>query len=178
MNYIDLILLLLLAGSVFGGLKNGFIAELASLLALILGVWGAIKFAGFSHRVLVEQWNLDLPYAGIVSFVITLLIIAAAVHLLARIIQKMAEAANLSIANRVLGAFLSLFKSLFFLGVLLLVIDQYAEKISFLPVDKIESSKLSKPMRNLALSSFPFLQGVYDGIKGSEKNEKDEENES
>lgn len=172
MNYIDLILLLILAGSVFGGLKNGFIAELASLLALILGVWGAIKFAAYTQTVMLDQWNLDLPYAGIISFVITLLIITAAVHLLAKIIQKMAEAANLSIANRILGAFLSLFKTMFFLGVLLLVIDQYAEKISFLPTAKIESSKVAKPLRNLTLNSFPFLQNLYEDLKGSEKNKR------
>jgi len=172
MNYIDLILLLLLAVSVFSGFKNGFIAELASLLALIFGVWGAIKFAGFSQKVLVDQLNLDLPYAGVVSFVITLLIIAAAVHLLSKLIQKLADAANLSIANRILGAFLSLFKSMFFLGVLLLVIDQYAEKVSFLPIGKIEASKVSKPLRNLTLNSFPFLQDMYEDLRGSEKKQE------
>ena len=44
MNYIDIILGILLLLSAIGGFKKGLIVELASLAALILGIWGAIEF--------------------------------------------------------------------------------------------------------------------------------------
>jgi membrane protein required for colicin V production len=173
MNYIDLIILLILVGSIVGGIKNGFIAELASLIALIIGVWGAIKFAGSVQSLLVYKWNWNIPYIGVVSFVVTLLIIAVSIHLLAHLIQKMADMANLKIANRVLGAFLSFFKTAFFLGVVIILADKLAEKATFIPTQKIKESKFSKPLHTFSLSAFPFLQGIYSDLKSDKKEEQD-----
>ena len=171
MNYIDLIILLILAASVIDGFKNGFIAELASLVAMIFGVWGAIKFAGATQSLLVYKWNWNVPHIGIISFAITFLIIIVVVHLLATLLKKLAEAANLKIANRILGAFLSLFKAAFFLGIIVILTDSLSEKLSFLPDQKIKESKFSKPLHTLSLSAFPFLQGLYDDLKPNKNDE-------
>ncbi len=45
MNYIDIILGLLLLVAAVRGFMKGFIYEVASLAALILGVWGGIHFS-------------------------------------------------------------------------------------------------------------------------------------
>lgn len=161
MNYIDLIILLILAGSTFRGFKNGFISELASLVGLILGVWGAIKFAGFTRELMVDRWGWNFEHIGIVAFIATLIAIVIGISLLAKVIQKMVEAANLSIANRVLGAFLSLFKTAFFLGVLLLVFEQINERFSLIPGKDIQTSRIAKPLHQVALNTFPFLQGIF-----------------
>jgi len=45
MNYIDIIILAVLAWALFRGFKNGLFIEIASIAALILGIWGAIRFS-------------------------------------------------------------------------------------------------------------------------------------
>ena len=45
MNWIDFVIIILLVFGLARGYINGFVKELASLLALILGIWGAIKFS-------------------------------------------------------------------------------------------------------------------------------------
>ena len=58
MNYIDIILGLLLIFSAIGGFKNGLIAEIASLAALILGIWGAIHFSDNTTELLIKYFDL------------------------------------------------------------------------------------------------------------------------
>jgi len=45
MSFLDIILGLLLAYGLYKGLKNGLFVELASLVALIAGIFGAIHFS-------------------------------------------------------------------------------------------------------------------------------------
>ena len=52
MNWIDLIIVVILILSLVMGFINGFVKEVASLAALILGIWGAIKFSGFTAEKL------------------------------------------------------------------------------------------------------------------------------
>ncbi len=59
MNYIDIILLILLAWGLISGLKNGLVHEVASLAALILGVVGAIHFSDFTSDLLIEHFELS-----------------------------------------------------------------------------------------------------------------------
>ena len=44
MNYIDIIILVIIGYGLVKGFINGLIIEVASVLALILGIWGAIRF--------------------------------------------------------------------------------------------------------------------------------------
>ena len=44
MNYIDIIIIAILIWSVFRGFKNGLFIEIASIAALVFGIWGAIRF--------------------------------------------------------------------------------------------------------------------------------------
>ena len=47
MNYIDIILAIPLVWAVYRGFTKGFIIEIASLIAMVLGVYGAIHFSYF-----------------------------------------------------------------------------------------------------------------------------------
>lgn len=48
MNYIDIILLLPLLYGAYRGFSRGLIIEVATLLGLLLGVYIAIKFSGYT----------------------------------------------------------------------------------------------------------------------------------
>ncbi len=55
MNYIDLIIAIPLVWGVFVGFKNGLIIEVASLAALLLGIFGAIHFSDLTANFLVTR---------------------------------------------------------------------------------------------------------------------------
>ena len=58
MNWIDLIIVIILIIAIVRGFTDGFVRELASLAALIFGIWGAIKFSSLTAGKLYE-WYQD-----------------------------------------------------------------------------------------------------------------------
>ena len=57
MNYVDIILAAPLLLGAFKGFKKGLIIELISLIALAVGIWGAVHFSDFAVQLLAE--NID-----------------------------------------------------------------------------------------------------------------------
>ena len=49
------------------GFINGLIREVASLAALILGIWGAIKFSSFTAAKLYDYFDMSGHYVGIIA---------------------------------------------------------------------------------------------------------------
>ena len=45
LNYFDVMAMILLLWSAYRGITKGFLIMAASLAALVLGVWGAIRFS-------------------------------------------------------------------------------------------------------------------------------------
>jgi membrane protein required for colicin V production len=176
MNYIDLIIIILLVFAAIGGARKGFIYEFASLLALILGVWGAIKFSNATEVFLVNRLNLNFAYIDIVAFVITLAIIVILIHIIAKAIEKAVKTIHLSTLNRIAGLVFSVFKTAFLLGILFILVERLDEALPIIPEEPIQESKFYTPMRNVAVYSFPFLKNLYEDIKGTK--DKDEENEN
>ena len=62
MNYIDMFIMVLLVYAVFRGLTRGLVLQLASLAALIAGIYIALKFSGFTAHFLIKHWAIDYEY--------------------------------------------------------------------------------------------------------------------
>lgn len=52
MSYFDIAFVLLFAWSAYNGFKKGFIIKLAGLVALVLGIWGAIEFSDITTKLI------------------------------------------------------------------------------------------------------------------------------
>jgi membrane protein required for colicin V production len=173
MNYIDVIIVLLLIFSVIGGLTKGFIYEFASLVGLIAGIWGAIKFSGATRDFLEYQLNFHNNYIQIIAFVITFVVIIILVHIISKAIEKAVETVNMGVVNRIFGGIFAAFKTAFFLGVFFIFIPRLDELIPSIPDKTIKESRFYEPMRNVAIYSFPFLKGLYEDFKDTDHKEKD-----
>jgi len=178
MNYIDLIIIILLIIAAVHGVVKGFIYEVTSLIALIAGVWGAMEFSGETQSFLVERLNMNSNYIAIIAFVITFILIIILVHFLGRAVEKAVETIALSTVNRILGLVFSVLKTAFILGILIMVIESFDNEVKILPKNDISESELSQPLRGVAMSTFPFIQNFFEGVKKQKKffDGSDEEN--
>ncbi len=158
MNYIDLVLGILLIIAAFRGFFNGFVAEVASLAALILGVWGAIHFSHMTADFIVETFNYHSGHLGLVAFLITFVIIVILVHLVGRAVESIVTVAALGFINRLAGILFGLIKSALILSVVLLIFDEVDENVGILPADVKEESQMYEPVRNLVPTVLPFLK--------------------
>jgi membrane protein required for colicin V production len=158
MNFIDLIIVVLLLWSAYRGFVKGFVLQLATLAALLLGILGAIKFSDLTAHWLSKNFDMASMYLDVIAFAITFILIVIAVHLLARVIEKLIQAIALGFINRILGIVFGIIKTAFILSIILVLLNKADEKYHFLPEKKIQESLLYLPLRDFAPMIFPYLQ--------------------
>ena len=76
MNYIDLVFGIILIIAAIQGFRKGFIVELASLAALVLGIWGAIKFSDWTAGFISRTTSFHSDHLSTIAFVITFIILS------------------------------------------------------------------------------------------------------
>ena len=91
MAIIDIVLGALLLLGIIRGLMKGLFVEVASLAALILGIYGAIHFSNFAAEFLESRVEWDEQYLNIVAFAITFIIIVMVISLAGKALTKIAD---------------------------------------------------------------------------------------
>ncbi len=157
MNYIDIVLGILLVVAAVRGFIKGFVIELASLAALILGIWGAIHFSYFTADFLRDTFNWNSEYIGLVAFLITLLIIVVVVHIIGKLLAKVVEAMALGVLNHVAGMLFGVLKTALILSVILLLFDHVDKDVHIISEETKEESQVYEPLKNLIPTLLPFL---------------------
>jgi membrane protein required for colicin V production len=157
MNWIDLAIVVILILSMVSGFINGLIREAASLAALILGIWGAIKFSGFTAAKLYDYFDLSGHYVGIIAFLITFGIIVVIIHFVGILADKLADAAALGFINRLLGIVFGLFKTVLILSVFFVILNAIDARRPFLPKEILEQSRFFHPISDIAPAIFPII---------------------
>lgn len=159
MNTIDIILAALLLFGFIRGIMKGLFVELASLVSLVAGVYGAIHFSYFIGNFLQDQVDWEERYISIVAFAITFVVIVIAISLLGKLFTKIADFASLGLLNKLLGGVFGALKVGLILSVLLIVFDKLNSTIPFVNKENTEESILYKPVKDLAPMIFPnFLK--------------------
>ncbi len=153
----DIIFILIFCWAAFKGFTRGFILQAASLAALILGIYGAIKFSGFTAAVIMEKMGSHGENLPLIAFAVTFMIIVIIIHILAKLFEKMLELIALSFVNRIFGVLFNLVKYAFLISAVLVVINGFNRKTHFIPQERINESKLYTPLSNLAPLIFPYL---------------------
>jgi membrane protein required for colicin V production len=157
MNYIDIILGLLLLFALINGLRRGLISEVASLAALVLGVWGAIEFSYITSDFLTNNLGVNTEHLNLISFIATFILIVILVHLVASSLSKLLEVAMLGWLNRLTGMVFGFLKTAFILSILLLVFDKIDNDVHILSQKTKSESHLYEPIRKFAPAIFPFI---------------------
>ena len=157
MSIIDIVLgALLLFGLIRGGMKGLFV-EIASLLALVLGVYGAIHFSSFAADFLQSKVDWNEKTLNIVAFAITFVIIVLTISLAGKALTKLADFAALGILNKLLGGVFGALKIGLILSVLLMVFNKLNKTLPFIETQDLEDSVLYEPVKSLAPMVFPNL---------------------
>jgi membrane protein required for colicin V production len=157
MNWIDLIIVVLLILALIKGFTDGLVKEVASLAALILGIWGAIKFSSFTAAKLYEWFDMSGQYVGIIAFMVTFIIIVVVIHFVGTLADKLIETVSLGFLNRLLGIVFGLFKSVLILSVIFVILNAIDAKRPFLPRERIEESMFYNPIADIAPAIFPII---------------------
>ncbi len=165
MNYIDLIFAIAFLWAAYKGLTKGFIIQAAALAALLLGIFGAIKFSDLTAGFITEKLDYHSDYLHLIAFALTFVAIVVGVHLVARIADKLVKAVALGFVNRIFGLLFSWLKTAFIISVILIILNSIDSRAPFLPRKAIDNSLLYKPLSSFAPLLFPYFRFDFREIK-------------
>lgn len=157
MSIIDIILAALLLFGFIRGLFKGLFVEVASLVALVLGVYGAIHFSGFAAGFLESKVDWNEKTINIIAFAITFVIIVLVIGLAGKALTKLADFAALGIINKLAGGLFGALKIGMILSVILIVFHKMNNTLPFMEKEDLDKSMLYKPVKSLAPMIFPNL---------------------
>ncbi len=157
MNYIDIVLGILLIISAIRGFHKGFIVEVASLLALVLGIWGAIHFSEFVGDYIVETFDYQPDYLNLISFMFTFVVIVIVVHILGNALEQIINVLALGLINHLAGLLFGILKTALILSIILIFFDKIDDNTKILSEDVKEESRVYEPIKSLVPTILPFL---------------------
>ena len=128
MNYLDIIIFCILGLLVINGIRKGFILSLATLVALVLGIWAAIHFSGYMSNLLVKTVHSSRNWLSILSYVLTFLLVVIGVIIIAKLLEKVVKTVGLGIANRMIGGLFGLLKGILGVSFLLFILVRFDPK--------------------------------------------------
>lgn len=165
MTFIDILLGILLIWGLYKGLRNGLIIELASIIALIAGLYGAFHLSYLTADFLNDRWEWDEKYVNLIAFLITFGIIVVLVNLIARLLTQVVQVVMLGWLNRLAGAIFGALKVAVILGAFLIFFDRVNTHFDFLSEDTKKESVLYGPIRDIGAFVFGmvFREGEQPG---------------
>lgn len=146
MNYFDAIIIIPLLWAAYKGFKKGLIIEVASLVALFLGIWGGAKFSSVSASYLGDMFNISEQVMPLLSFAITFILIVIAIFFIAKMLQKVVKMVSLSTINKLAGSAFGILKFVLIIGIVLNIVNNINQEITFIDNDMQNSSLLYMPI--------------------------------
>lgn len=180
MTGLDIVICIFLIIAAFKGYSNGFLKELASLVAIIAGAYGAFYFSEYLQGFIARIYNFSEEFLIVVSFAVTFLIIVIVINIIANILTKIADFAMLGFLNKLLGALFGVIKRILVIGVILMLLNIYGDRIALISEKNKEESVLYHPITAISIFLFPPIIEInknYEKLM-EQKNEESEINSS
>ena len=159
MNIFDIIIAALLLFAFVRGFMKGLFAEVASLVAIIAGVYVAIHYAHHLEFYLLNSdsisWSDETN--SIVAFAITFLAVVIVVIFIGKTLTKIADIAALGMLNKLLGAIFGALKIALILSVIFTFFGRLNNTIPFLKQEVLDESLLYSPIKQIAPALFPSI---------------------
>jgi membrane protein required for colicin V production len=157
MNIFDIVIAALLIFGFVRGVIKGLFVEVASLAALIGGVYGAIHFSYFIGDFLKEAVSWDQEYVSLAAFAGTFITIIVTIALLGKMLTKLADFAALGVINKILGGVFGAIKIGLILSVVFIFFGKMNDTISFVKKETLDESILYAPVKKIAPTIFPSI---------------------
>lgn len=162
MNWFDIIIIIVIAYSIFKGYRSGLVKQLASLVGIIASILLSNKVS-FLILPYFRSWGI-FPDAlvGPAAFIASFLIIFAAVLVLGHMLQTIIESIKMDSLNKVGGVVLCLAKWLIVVSLVLNLVEKMDKNHSLIAEDISEKSKTYPYVQPIAPAITPYLKFDFD----------------
>lgn len=160
MTSIDIVLIILLLFSAISGYRKGLIRELTSLAAWILGVYMAVKLTQVLAPLITPTPIHSPVIAKIVTFALIFMAVVVIVNIIGHFLQAFFEDLDLVFLLRIGGAFVSVFKTVFILSLLMVILHLSIIKWNWPSEETRQKSYFYQPIESVAPAVFVYLKTI------------------
>jgi membrane protein required for colicin V production len=154
---------ILLGYGAYKGIKNGLFIEIATLISFVVGIYIAVKFSSFVATLLGgDEPNKTIKVA---AFIITLIGVIIAIHLLAKVLSGMAKMVFLGWLNKLGGAFFGTLKTALLLGIVLSLFQKVNVDDALISKETQEKSIFLTPILKTSEFMLPVLTVWFKDLK-------------
>jgi len=169
MSILDLFLIIPLIVGAYSGFRDGFLHELFSILAFIIGLLAAFKLFHVGVNLLRDNFNLEGAWLPLISFVAIFILVVILTRTIGKIIKKIVHATPLGAVDAIAGALLAVFKWALGISVVLWILDTFGLQ---LPQDWSENSLFYpylRPMSEWLMGwigvILPFANDLFEAVR-------------
>lgn len=161
MNFLDALIIILLALFAWKGFRNGLVKEVFRIVGLVMAVFVSFQYADFAGTIIGRFFQLNENYLPYIGFALLLIATQIAVHFTVLILDRLIQLLLLSIPNRLLGSVFGVLKSSLVVSILLIFLAGF-----HLPGSEVrQESLLYKPILMVAPASYDIVAKVLPGVE-------------
>ncbi|SFB00886.1 membrane protein required for colicin V production [Flavobacterium swingsii] len=165
MGIIDIVLGALLVFGFYKGFKNGLFVELASLISFFVGIFVAVKFSYIMSDFLTKLVSWSPKTIQVSAFILTLLLVVVAIHLLAKVFTGIVSFAFLGWANTLAGGLFATIKTALLIGIVLSLFQKVNINDMIVSKETQENSLLFNPCVKISEAMLPVLTDWFKDLK-------------
>lgn len=170
-NLLDIIIIIPLLLFAWGGYKKGLIIEIASLAALVIGLYMAFFFSDFAAEMLNDLFDIDPKYVAVIAFLLTFIVVIFLVITAGKIVQKFVDILLLGFFNKLAGAVFGMLKGALILSIVLFVINYFHFGDFIFKEDMRQKSIFYEPVESIAPALYSWLDSKNFTFEIPEKEE-------
>lgn len=160
MNILDIILLICFIPAVVQGLRKGFIAQVISIVSIILGVWASAKFANAVSAWIGEYITASEQVLKVVAFALILIVVFLILAAIGKALEGVFRLVMLGWLNKLLGVAFALIKTGLIVGLAIMAFDSLNATFHIVKDPVLAESVLYPPLRRLAYEVFPYIKDM------------------
>lgn len=157
MNFIDIILAILLLLGLIRGYRKGLFVSLASLVALVAGIYITVHFSDIVGTFLAQYLDWGDNTIKLTAFAVTFIGVVILISLAGKLLTKIADFASLGILNKLLGAAFGVLKLAFIASVVIIFVDAANKSLHLLKKETLDTSILYTPVKKIAPMILPTI---------------------
>lgn len=170
MTWLDILILLPLLIGLVRGLMKGLIVEVTSIVAIILGFFGAKLWSAAFASWLMQQFEWSETACIVVAYALLFAGITLALNIVARLLSKLFQKIQLGWLNRLLGGIFGTAKWGIVIVVLVLCLHNLDKQFQFIQPELKEKSVVYTTLT-------PYAEKAWNEIKAQVETSVAETNE-
>ena len=171
MSWLDILILLPLLIGLVRGLMKGLIVEVSSIVAILLGFFGAKYWSAAFASWLMQQFDWSETACIVVAYALLFAGIALGLNIVARLLSKLFQKIQLGWLNRLLGGIFGTAKWGIVIVALVLCVHNLDKQFQFIQPELRDKSVVYTTITPYAEQAWEEIKAQVEAKQGTEQED-------